>query len=637
MQKATLSTTKHQINMQCFKTLIFLLCFVQTSFAQKEKLNIRPYTIATNFQNLSSHYDFLSPVQLDSSLAVKQLKDIRYKKTETSDLKLDTYIPEQKNNEKLPGVLLIHGGGWFSGEKENLGVLAQALAANGYVAVTPSYRLGGEAIYPAAVLDLKDALRWMRKNAKKLNLDVNRIATLGGSAGAQLAMQVGVTPDSEIYNEEGQEFSSAVQAIVNIDGVTTFVHPEVEKGPLLNTWLGGTYEEKSEIWKEASPIEYVNSKTPPTLFINSAQPRFHGGRDSYIDLLDQYNIYSEVHTLKDTPHAFWLVNPWFQTTLRYTLDFLDKFLKEPYTPPYRTIKVARNDQADFSSIQDAINSVRVFGPGEVLIEIAAGVYKEKIVIPSHITKLTLKGSDREKTIISYNDHTGKIDELTKKEHGTFSSHTLLVQGTDVHLENLTIQNTSCNDGQAVALHVEGDRFVAVNCKILGCQDTLYAAKEGSRQYYEQCFIQGTTDFIFGQAIAVFQDCTIKSLTDSYITAAATPRNQEFGFVFYKCKLIADKDVTKVFLGRPWRPYAKTVFINTEMGAQILEEGWHSWPGDSMFPEKEKTAYYAEYESRGAGASPENRVEWSHQLGKWEIEQYSLRNIFNGWIPAMYKH
>ncbi|MEH6656351.1 pectinesterase family protein [Leeuwenhoekiella marinoflava] len=620
--------------MKNLKIILVLLFFVvhYAGNSQERKFKIRPYTIETNFKNLSNHYDFLEIIKLDSSLVVNELKDVIYKKTETSDLKLDAFFPKVENDAKHPGVILIHGGGWFSGEKENLGVMAQELAANGYVAVTPSYRLGEEAIYPAGVLDLKDAIRWMRKNAELLNLDVNRIASLGGSAGAQLAMQVGVTPDSEVYNEKNEKYSTAIQAIVNIDGITSFVHPEVEKGPILDAWFGGTYDEIPEVWREASPLEYVDSTTPPTLFINSAQPRYHAGRDSYVALLDKYGIYNEVHTLPNTPHAFWLVHPWYSPTFNYTLDFLDKTLKETYVEPYRTITVSQDGTGDFKTIKEAINDIRVFGPGQVLLKIKEGVYSEKLVIPSHLTQITLAGSDTGETIITNNDHTGKRDEVTNNIHGTFTSHTILVQGTDVHFKNLTIKNSSCNEGQAVALHVEGDRFIAENCKILGCQDTLYTATEGGRQYYKDCYIEGTTDFIFGQATVVFQDCMIHSINDSYITAAATPRNQDFGYVFFNCKLTAASDVTKVYLGRPWRPYAQTVFINSILGDHILAEGWHAWPGDEMFPNKERTAFYAEYQSTGAGASPDTRVDWSHQLGPWQLDQYTLKNILNGWVP-----
>ncbi|GLB53426.1 pectinesterase [Neptunitalea chrysea] len=305
------------------------------------------------------------------------------------------------------------------------------------------------------------------------------------------------------------------------------------------------------------------------------------------------------------------------------------------TNPYRKIIVSLDGSGEYTSIQEAVNSTRDLGPGVVEIFIKNGIYKEKLEIPSWKHQLTLIGEDKDKTIISHSDYSGKIDSVTHKKHSTFTSYTVLVQGDDIQLQNLTIKNTSCNQGQAVALHVEGDRFIAKNCNLLGCQDTLYTATEGSRQYYKNCFIQGTTDFIFGEATVVFKDCTIKSLVNSYITAAATPKNQTFGYVFFNAHLIAADGVDKVYLGRPWRSYAKTVFISTRMDAHILKEGWNPWTGDKMFPDKDKTTYYAEYESVGEGASAETRVAWSHQLTDKELKKYKVNNILKGcdnWNP-----
>lgn len=298
--------------------------------------------------------------------------------------------------------------------------------------------------------------------------------------------------------------------------------------------------------------------------------------------------------------------------------------------PYLKITVGKDGTEDFETIQEAVNSTRDLGPGEVEIFIKNGVYNEKIIIPTWKHQLSLIGESKEGTIIQRNDYSGKIDEVTGEKLNTFTSYTILVQGDDIHFKNLSIQNTWCERGQAVALHVEGDRFMAENCNILGCQDTLYTATAGSRQYYKNCYIEGTTDFIFGQATCVFEGCTIKSLANSYVTAAATPPNQEFGYVFFDCELIAKDGVDKVYLGRPWRSYAKTVFINSTLGEHIVEKGWDPWTGDQMFPQKEKTTYYAEYQSKGKGASPKTRVAWSHQLTKNELKKYTIQNIFSGY-------
>ncbi|WP_207427206.1 pectinesterase family protein [Pedobacter sp. SYSU D00535] len=306
-------------------------------------------------------------------------------------------------------------------------------------------------------------------------------------------------------------------------------------------------------------------------------------------------------------------------------------------PTIGPITVAQDGSGNFKTIQEAINSVRDLAQREVKIFIKKGVYNEKLVIPSWKTGITLIGESKENTIITGNDHTGKAfpggkDPSGKTEYMTFTTYTVLVQGDDFRAENLTIQNTAGRVGQAVALHVEGDRAIIKNCNILGNQDTLYTATGSSRQYYVDCFIEGTTDFIFGEATAVFENCTIKSLSNSYITAAATTANQQFGYVFINCKLITAPEASEVYLGRPWRPYAKTVFISTEMGAHIVPKGWHHWPGDKMFPDKEKTTFYAEFQSSGPGANSGSRVAWSHQLKKKEAKKYTLKNIFAGTSP-----
>ena len=305
---------------------------------------------------------------------------------------------------------------------------------------------------------------------------------------------------------------------------------------------------------------------------------------------------------------------------------------QPQTYP-SSFTVAQNGTGNYKTIQEAINAVRDLSQQQVKIFIKNGVYQEKIIIPSWKTNISLIGESKDNTIISYNDYAGKLlpakDYFLKTDTlRTFTSYTLLITGNDCFVENITIENNAGRVGQAVALHTEGDRIIIKNCKLLGNQDTYYAATDGSRVYFKDCYIEGTTDFIFGEATVVFQSCIIKSLVNSYITAASTRPWRKFGFVFFDCKLIADTITKKVFLGRPWRPYSKTVYINTEMGSHILREGWDNWRN----PENEKTVLYAEYKSYGPGANAEGRVKWSKQLTAKEAKQYTLQNIFFGWTP-----
>lgn len=289
------------------------------------------------------------------------------------------------------------------------------------------------------------------------------------------------------------------------------------------------------------------------------------------------------------------------------------------------VVVAKDGSGDYTTIQAAIDGSKSFPYERISIFIKNGVYQEKVEVYSWNTKISLVGEDKEKTIITYSDYFDKID---RGRNSTFHTYTLLVRGNDFHAENLTIKNEAGPVGQAVALHVEADRASFVNCRILGNQDTLFASGENSRQYYLDCYIEGTTDFIFGPATAVFQNCQTHSKGNSYITAASTPEGVDYGYVFLDCKFTANPEVDKVYLGRPWRNYARTVFINSELGSHIVPEGWHNWGK----PEAEKTTFYAEYNSVGPGANPSSRVSWAYQLSKKDIEDYTLEKIFSGWHP-----
>ncbi|TDS14885.1 pectinesterase family protein [Sphingobacterium paludis] len=302
------------------------------------------------------------------------------------------------------------------------------------------------------------------------------------------------------------------------------------------------------------------------------------------------------------------------------------------------LTVSQTGDADFKTIQEAINHVRDHAEKRVTILIRPGIYNEKVVIPSFKRNISLKGGGRDKTIIRFDDYSGKpfrgIDVTGNTKFSTYTSYTVFIGANDCALEDLTIANTSGRVGQAVALHTEGDRILIRNCAILGNQDSLYLAKGGTRNMIENCHISGTTDFIFGGAAAYFLNCTIESLSNSYLTAASTSREDAYGFVFQSCNLIAhDSTVTKVFLGRPWRPHAQTVFLNCTMGTHIVPEGWHAWPGDKNFPDKEKTAFYAEYASGGRGAQDlSKRAPWSKQLRKKDVKRYTQSAVLAGWDP-----
>tara|TARA_R110000796_G_scaffold41772_4_gene103592 strand:+ start:189538 stop:191562 length:2025 start_codon:yes stop_codon:yes gene_type:complete len=281
--------------------------------------------------------------------------------------------------------------------------------------------------------------------------------------------------------------------------------------------------------------------------------------------------------------------------------------------------VAKDGSGDFTTIQEAIYASKAFPYPRVIIHIKNGVYNEKVHIYSWNTRISLIGEDKNKTIITYDDYFDKID---LGRNSTFHTPTLLVEGNDFYATNLTIKNMAGEVGQAVALSVNANRVAIENCILKGNQDTLYTSGEGFKHYFKNCYIEGTTDFIFGEATVVFENCTIHSKANSYITAASTPKGTDFGYVFMNCKLTADKQVKEVYLGRPWRTYAQTVFINCTMANHILPIGWNNWSNKDA----EKETFYAEYNSNGEGFNPNKRASWSHQLTKSQAKNYTIKNI-----------
>lgn len=304
----------------------------------------------------------------------------------------------------------------------------------------------------------------------------------------------------------------------------------------------------------------------------------------------------------------------------------------PYDNP-DTLVVARDGTGQFRTINEAVEVCRAFMEYHKVIYVKKGVYKEKVIIPSWLTNIEVCGENAENTIITYDDHANIRFEETGLPMGTFRTYTVKVQGNYITFKNITIENNAARLGQAVALHTEGDHLVFINCRLLGNQDTIYTGVANTRIYFKNCYIEGTTDFIFGPSTAWFESCTIHSKQDSYVTAASTPADVTYGYVFNNCKLTAAEGVTKVYLGRPWRPYAYTLFMNCELGSHIVPAGWHNWGKAS----NEETARYAEYNNSGAGASTKDRAPWSKQLTKKEAAKVTLENVFkidNNWIPEI---
>ncbi|PUA30325.1 MAG: lipase [Cellvibrio sp. 79] len=295
------------------------------------------YTADTTYQKLMGDYPFISIASLNVPETVKEIKNITYVHYEERALQLDLYLPKTNTKQLRPGIVFVHGGGWASGYRTNFTPFAVAMAEHGYVAATISYRLSGEALYPAAIYDAKAAIRWLRNNAKKYSVDSGRIAIAGGSAGGQIASLTGVTAGIEKFDPQAKKsaVSSDVQAIVNIDGLSDFTSEAArfhEDDPRKNpsaagAWFGGRYAEKTALWHEASPTFYVNKNTPPILFLISAQERFSVGHKEMIEKMKPLGISYQVTKLPDTPHSFWLFDPWLKPSVDIVVKFLDQQFK----------------------------------------------------------------------------------------------------------------------------------------------------------------------------------------------------------------------------------------------------------------------------------------------------------------------
>lgn len=338
---------------------------------------------------------------------------------------------------------------------------------------------------------------------------------------------------------------------------------------------------------------------------------------------------------------------------------------KPYIRKYDLV-VAKDGSGDFMTVQEAINAVPDYNSEEITILVAPGVYKEKLVVPESKTHITLIARTEGEAVISYDDYAAKKSPLTGRNLGTSGSSTAYIYGAYFQAIGIVFENTASNAswqsehkgvGQAVACLVAGDCAVFRRCKFLGHQDTLYAfgrksdpkSKEAleagktqhipanmqSRQYYEDCYICGTVDYIFGWAVAYFNRCELHCLGNGYVTAAATPQGQDYGYVFNECRITGEPGVT-TYLGRPWRNYAQSIFLHCDLESCIAPEGWHNWPNKDTGLDGSTTALYAEYKNTGAGASVKNRVKWSRQLSAKEAARYSLQEVlkgYDGWNPT----
>jgi pectinesterase len=294
------------------------------------------------------------------------------------------------------------------------------------------------------------------------------------------------------------------------------------------------------------------------------------------------------------------------------------------------VVVAADGSGQYKTVQEAVNAVpqttRPDNPAIILVK--PGIYKELIYVQHEKRFVRLIGEDAEKTVLTFDLHANLIGK-DGKPIGTFRTPSTVIDADDFTAENITFENSAGPVGQALAIRIDGDRAVFRNCRFLGWQDTILLNR--GRQYFEGCYISGHVDFVFGGATAFFERCHLHCLKDGYITAASTPLEQPFGFVFSNCKITGESPAVRTYLGRPWRPFASVIFLQTEMSEVVRPAGWNNWNS----PEREKTVRYAEFDSTGPGATPRARVAWARQLTKISAKRITVNEVlggFDGWDP-----
>lgn len=607
------------------RLLILLILALLSLEAGAQKVTIDGVVRDTSFSTRGTYrqqvrrFPFVAVAEPILSQGVKAIEGLVYSKpSRKRELHLNIYRPD--DDKSYPALLMIHGGGWNSGDMTMEIPMAMRIAAQGFVTIPVEYRLIAEgALFPTGVHDVKAAVRWVRANAATYGIDPDRIAIEGESAGGQVANLVGATNGNLWYEGTGGTpgVSSSVQAVIDVDGVSDF-SAEMRLQPNSNPdrvhpWLGASYNDRPEVWRAASPLYQVSALSAPVCFITSPIARFAGGWEDMVEKLAAHDIYSERHAMPDTLHPFWLLHPWMMTTTNYMVNFLNRVFPpsgaETWVRPDSVdFVVALDGSGDFTSVQAAIDAVPDYRKVPTRIFIRNGFYREKLVVAGSKTNVTLIGEDNHKTVLTYDDYARKRNRFGE-EVGTGGSASTYIYGEGFTAHNLCFEAVAGPVGQALAVSVQADRAAFYGCRFLGYQDTIYAAGPGMRQYFERCYIEGTTDFIFGSATAWFEQCDIYCKRNSFITAANTPQDQPYGYILNRCRITIMPGVDDVKLGRPWRPWSMVVFQNCELPAGINPVGWNNWGN----PQNEATARYFEYGNTGLGADRSGRVAWSRTL------------------------
>jgi pectinesterase len=581
---------------------------------------------------LTGVFYYCSEVSARTVKASGRYEAIEYGRAGDTPLLLDAHVP--KGEGLRPCVILIHGGGWSSGNRQDMAFLYDKLSEAGFAWFTISYRLAPEHRWPACIEDVKTAIRWVKTYGTAYKADPERIALIGYSAGGHLATLAAVWADE----------TERTAAVVGFAAPTNHEADNERRGglsPSMQKLLDRPLElndASRAMLRHISPIQYINAGLPAFLLIHGTEDTSvpYSQSINFMAKLKHYNAPCELITIEGAGHRIteWeALHPgyldkavaWLKQTLQ--TERRVPMSAETVTPSPVVMVVNADGTGDYTTVQAAVDAVPDGNSDPVIIFIEPGVYKERIAVPLHKAHIAFKGRDAEKTILTFDLYAG-IKDAEGNEIGTFRTPSVTIAADDFVAENITFENSAGPVGQAVAIAVFGDRAVFRKCRFLGHQDTVL--DHSGRHYYEDCRIVGDCDFIFGGGTAFFERCNIHCLRSSFITAASTPENTAYGYVFSHCTITSEPNV-KSYLGRPWRDWANVIFMNTRLCEAIRPEGWHNWSK----PEREKTARYGEYKSVGPGAAPESRVAWSRQLSDAEAQAITIESVLGGqdkWNP-----
>ena len=558
---------------------------------------------------------------------------IEYGRPGDHPLLLDAYVPE--GSALHPAVILIHGGGWSSGKRDDMAFLFEPLGSAGFACFTISYRLAPEHRWPACLEDVRTAIRWVKAHAAEYQADPDRIALIGYSAGGHLACFAAVQADETERVQGVVGFAPPTDHEADNDrrgGLSLSMQKLLDRSPAID-------DQSRRILRRISPIQYVNAGLPPFLLIHGTEDTSvpYSQSTQFMAKLNHYAAPCKLITIEGAGHRITDWESRHPGFLEETAAWLKQTLQaERHVPTSAAAaisspveKVVKADgTGDYRTVQAAVDAVPDGNSRPVVIRIEPGVYKEHITVPRQKPFITFKGRDAENTVLTFDLYAGMKD-AEGREIGTFRTPSVTIAADEFTAEHVTFENSAGPVGQAVAIAVFGDRAVFRNCRFLGWQDTLL--DHIGRHYYERCTIVGHCDFIFGGGTAFFDRCRIHCLKSSYITAASTPQQESYGYVFSDCTIAGEPGV-KSCLGRPWRDYAHVIFLNTHMAELVRPEGWHNWDK----PEREQTARYAEYNSTGPGAAPAARVAWSRQLTAEEAQTITVKTVLagqDGWDPT----